>query len=262
MNFNDVRLLNESIQNAGSDALRRRAMSQEHEALMQRLALEAQLRDIQGQRYDAQSAHYQTMEEKQDNITDLLKQKNATADKLADTKIAASKRPFYIYDEKSGNAFGVSGTFDEAEAKMNEIMQKQPDATLSISTKEPVGKVKRTTPQGEVYLSDKEAARFDTEMEKIKQAGAPKEVAPYTKTEIHQIKNPALRPDLGMTNVPPTISVTNTTQRLPLSQPAAPPAPVAQPKAMTPDVAAQYLQKFGKDRAKAEAAAKQDGYSW
>lgn len=256
MNHRDVEILNQSIQNAGNDALRRRAMQMQEKEFADRMALQ---NNLGNQRYDAQSAHYQTMEDKQDNIAELLKQKNATADKVAETKIAASKRPFYIYDEKSGNAFGVSGTFDEAEAKMNEILQKQPDANLSISTKEPVGKVKRTTPQGEVYLSDKEAAHFDTEMEKIKQGGAPKPIAPYTKTDINQIPNPAYKPALGMTNVPPIISVTNTASRLPLSQPA---TPASQPKAMTPDVAAQYLQKFGKDRAKAEAAAKQDGYSW
>ena len=38
-------------------------------------------------------------------------------------------------------------------------------------------------------------------------------------------------------------------------------APTAQPKPLTPEIAAQYLKKYG-NRAEAEKAAKADGYSW
>ena len=55
-------MLQSAINGVGEGALRRRALDQQHQAEMSRLALESQLRDVQEKRYDAQSAHFGEME--------------------------------------------------------------------------------------------------------------------------------------------------------------------------------------------------------
>lgn len=50
------------------------------------------------------------------------------------------------------------------------------------------------------------------------------------------------------------------TNSIPAIRPSGPSS--SGPKVLTPDLANQYLYKFGGDRAKAETAAKQDGFAW
>lgn len=59
----DFEMLQNSLNNLGESALKRRQMEYQHAAEMQRIQLEQQMRDIQQSRYDAQSKHYQTIEE-------------------------------------------------------------------------------------------------------------------------------------------------------------------------------------------------------
>lgn len=87
----DVQNLNNSIEGAGEGFLKRRSMQQQHEAEMSRMAIESQLRDIQQSRYDAQSAHFQSMEDIGQGRNTILAQTESDRNKIAEQGKVAAK---------------------------------------------------------------------------------------------------------------------------------------------------------------------------
>lgn len=70
----DVEMLLNQMNQLGESGLKRRQLAQQHESEMSRMALEQQMRDIQQSRYDAQQAHFNTMEESNSRRADAAEQ--------------------------------------------------------------------------------------------------------------------------------------------------------------------------------------------
>lgn len=74
LNRADVLMLQNSLKDFGEGALNRREIARREQHDMEREAMEAQMRDIQQSRYDAQQAHFNTMEESNSRRADAAEQ--------------------------------------------------------------------------------------------------------------------------------------------------------------------------------------------
>lgn len=70
MNRLDVQMLQNQIENLGDSALQRRKLGFEHDTTMQRLALDEEMKKIQEARAEAQTSHYNKMEDAQKGYFD------------------------------------------------------------------------------------------------------------------------------------------------------------------------------------------------
>lgn len=274
----DVEMLNNSIQYAGESALKRRQIKQQGETDMERVALQQQMEKNQEARANAAHSHWNEMETTANRRADAAensadwaqdpknpanKNRLASAD-LKSASAAAKKRPFYIYaqNDKTGNAFQVAGTFDDADKRLEALQSSDPDKGWYIATNPPKNKVQRPSPDGNpdnaLWLDDEHAAQYDERMASANKAHP----TPPPRLEVHTIKNPE-RVVNGVvnTNVPATMSMTNTVNypKPPPNMPA--PNTNGTPQAAKPsDVHVQYLlahpntapffdQKFGQGAA-------------
>src|SRR5665213_257298 len=178
-NIQSVKLLNNALQNAGSEALKRRALQQQQVAEMSRIAMQQKMEEIAQSRWDAQTAHNNAMEE-------IGMGKNAVADKNANTNAAkvASKsnvddstanlnnsksdaigKKLWYVTAPDHSSHEVYGNFSDAQAMQKQQQSQNPDTDFQILDKPDENTEKTVMADGTVtYLSPTAKANYEAHM--------------------------------------------------------------------------------------------------
>lgn len=141
LNREDVAMLNNSLQNIGDSALRRRQLAAEQEMERQRMLLESQLRDIQQARYDQNSAFQNRLMEKQQEGNNLQLQR---LDAMAARENAPKIQAYVSSADKPNEGMLYTGTYDQLQSILQHSqstghpLQVQPAPPAAVAGKGPV----------------------------------------------------------------------------------------------------------------------------
>jgi len=262
----DWEMLQNSLQNLGEGALRRKALDNQHMQEMERIALMEQMRNIQNRRVDASEQHWGDMATQAGRRNDIAQQRadndttrtTSQAD-LNDKKADQVGKKMYYVTSDDGSSHEVFGTGEDAITALGQQQDKNPDKHFKIYDKPQPNTSQVKLPDGSsVYLTPQANAQFQAHMAQVNKAAPPHstaEDAERARLIGRGIEFSSKDAGGNFTNSPAAMVGQFD------SLMAQPKGSVGQPKPLTPETAGQYLQKYG-DRAKAEAAAKQDGFTW